>query len=194
MARRTRSVRRRRSRRGGMFGKKPLSSQPPVMPVPKSAYDEQAKARSKEFSARIRNDNNQANAVFFGRNNLPGAEDRVTMAENSATDLATAQRGEIAVDKKIDEIKKGTYGYEPAEKGGRRRSRRRRGGVIGTEQPLYKQYLEEKKASYIPPPPPPSAPLGSVSNPSTGRRGPPPPGLPSKGGRTRRRRRGSRRA
>ena len=77
--------------------------------------------------------------------------------------------------------------------GGRRRSRRRRGGVIGTEQPLYKQYLEEKKASYIPPPPP--TPLGSVSNPSTGRRGPPPPpGLPSKGGRTRRRRRGSRRA
>lgn len=77
--------------------------------------------------------------------------------------------------------------------GGRRRSRRRRGGVIGTEQPLYKQYLtgEAAKASYIPP----SAPLGSVSNPSTGRRGPPPPpGLPSKGGRTRRRRRGSRRA
>lgn len=75
--------------------------------------------------------------------------------------------------------------------GGGRRSRRRRGGVIGTEQPLYKQYLEEKKASYIPPPP---APLGSVSNPSTGRRGPPPPpGLPYKGGRHTRRR-GSRRA
>jgi len=79
--------------------------------------------------------------------------------------------------------------------GGRRRSRRRRGGVIGTEQRLFKQYLEEQKAknqaSYIPPPPPlPSGPLGSVTNPSTGRRGPPPPPM---GGRTRRRR-GSRRA
>lgn len=170
MARRTRSVRRRRSRRGGMFGKNPLSSNAPVMPVPRSVYDEQAKARSKAFSATIRNNNNQAEAEFLGRNKLPGAESAYQGAENSQADLATAQLGEINADKKIKQIKEGTHGYfNPGEEGpqqaGKRRTRRRRGGadkralvdailaaiVTATENPDKLQLLKAAVAPVEPP-------------------------------------------
>lgn len=110
------------------------------MPVPRSAYAEQAKASSEAFSAKTRNENNEAEAAFLSRNNLPGADARQAMADDSRANLITAQEEELAANEKIKNIKKGTYGYfEPGEQGpqknqGGRRSRRRRGGAMSDEE------------------------------------------------------------